>query len=190
MAKRKIIISFNGDEGAGKSTVAKMVAEKMSIPRFYMGQIFRDAAKKKGLPLVVFLEGLEKNPEWEKEIDDHVINLPEKEDSFVIESRTAWHFIPQSIKIYLEVDAREGARRIFEHLKSKNQRNEGADLDSIEKTMASLERRRKDDDKRYMSLYGIDIRNKDNYDLIINTTGIGIEKVYDEIIRFIDEKSA
>lgn len=188
MAKNNLIISFNGDEGSGKSTIAKMLAEQLHIPHFYMGQIFRDTAKAKDITLAEFVKAVETTPEWEKEIDDYVSTLPRTEKTFVIESRTAWHFIPQSLKIYLKVSEQEGARRIFKHLQVDQNRNEGTDLDSVEKIMLSTSKRRAEDDRRYRNLYDINVREEENFDLIVDTTHLTIDEAYKKVFDFINEK--
>ena len=46
-----MIISLSGAAGSGKSTVGERLAEELSWPRYYMGQMRRDAAKKRGMIL-------------------------------------------------------------------------------------------------------------------------------------------
>jgi len=62
---------------------------------------------------------LSKKAETDKSIDDEIdqkqINLGKNRDNFVIDSRLGFHFIPNSIKIFLDVKLKEGARRIFNH---------------------------------------------------------------------------
>jgi len=185
MNKENIIISFNGDEGSGKSTIAKIIASKLQIPRFYMGQIFRDKAKEKNLTLADFLLELEETPEKEKEIDKYIIELAEKEEPFIIESRVAFALLPQSLKIYLKVDPKEAARRI---LNQSKERNEDKNFDSIESIKRSILERKAKDGKRYANLYGVNIRDEKNYDFILDTTNLNINEVCQKILDFINEE--
>lgn len=184
-----MIISFNGDEGSGKSTIAKKIAEAFGYPRYYMGQIFRDMAKKRGLTIVEYVKLGESNPKIDKEVDDYLLGLAKKESDFVIESRTAWHLIPNSLKIYLKVDEKEGARRIFKQLKEEadSQRNELKEVFLIEDVFESIRRRRKTDDLRYKKYYGIDIRKPENYDLYLDTTKLSRDEVFEHVIEFIEK---
>lgn len=187
----QLIISFNGQEGSGKSTIATLLAEKLQIPRFYMGQIFRDMAKERGLTLQEFRKICDNDPRFDKEIDDYVASLPAKEASFIIEGRTAWHFIPQSIKIYLKVDAKVAAERIFKGLEEKNNRgNEDVNLTTVSNIESSVLQRRKEDSERYLSLYGISQDDVKNYDLVLDTTRLSINEVFESIMIFIHEKSS
>lgn len=185
-SKEDLIVSFNGDEGSGKSTVAKIIAAKLQIPRFYMGQIFRDEAEKSGLPLLEFLKLLENDLEREREIDSHILKIAEKEKSFVIEGRVAWLFLPQSLKIYLKVSPEEAARRIYS---GNIERNEDKNFNSIEEIKKSILERKERDSKRYTNLYGTDTRDEKKYDLIIDTTNLNIDEVCEKILVFINEKS-
>jgi len=183
-----MIISFNGDEGSGKSTIAKKVAEAIGYPRYYMGQIFRDMAAKRGLTLVEYLKLGETDPNIDKEVDDYLLKLAEEQSNFIIESRTAWHLIPHSLKIYLEVDEREGAKRIFKELQENNSRNEDKKVDSIEDVLKSNQRRKETDDLRYKKYYGIDIRDPKNYDFVLDTTNLSREEVLDKTMAFVKER--
>lgn len=183
-----MIISFNGDEGSGKSTVAKSVSTELNYPRYYMGQIFRDMAAKRNLTLVEYVKLGETDSSVDKDVDDYLIDLSQKESDFVIESRTAWHFIPQSLKIYLRVDEVEGAKRVFNELQNKNQRNEIAGDFSLEDILKKIQERRATDDARYMKYYGINIRDEKNYDLVLDTTNLSKEEVFRKVMEFIKEK--
>ncbi|HRY82491.1 MAG TPA: AAA family ATPase [Candidatus Moranbacteria bacterium] len=184
-----MIISFNGDHGSGKSTVAKMVAEKLSYPRYYMGQIFRDLAEKEGLNLAEFQNLCKKNSWADKQVDDYLMELPKKEKNFVIESRTAWHFIPDSLKIYLKVSEKEGAKRILKEIEKNSLRNkEDFNLNSIENIIASEKARKDRDDERYQKYYGIKIRNEANYDFALDTTKLTVEEVFKKVMTFIESK--
>ncbi|MDP1833799.1 MAG: AAA family ATPase [Candidatus Moranbacteria bacterium] len=191
MVKNRLIVSFNGQEGSGKSTIAALVAEKMGIPRYYMGQLFRDMAKEHGLTLPEFRKICDQDPSFDKKVDDYVTALPDKHESFVIESRTAWHFIPQSIKIYLQVEPEAAAERIFKGLDGKNNRgNEDTNLNTAENIRKSIIKRRLEDNERYFALYGIRQDEIKNYDFIIDTTNLTIAEVFEKVITFINEKSA
>lgn len=189
MSKTNIIISLNGQEGSGKSTIAQMIASEMHIPRYYMGQIFRDMALEKGMTLPELRKICENDPTFDNKIDDYVIKLSQEKNAFVIESRTAWHFIPQSIKIFLKVNSRVAAERIHKALSEENNRgNEDLKPDSIEKIEKSILRRRIEDSDRYFSHYGIHQDTESNYDIVINTTKLTIQEVFDEVLRVINEK--
>ena len=168
----KFIISFNGQEGSGKSTIATMVSTQFKWPRYYMGQIFRDMAKERGLDLAEFRKVCDNDQNFDKKVDNYVVKLSQEQDRFVIESRTAWHFIPNSVKIYLKVETSVAAKRILKSMSAEQDRsNEDTNLKTIESIKESLLRRRKEDSERYFSLYGIWQDDEKNYDYRIACPG-------------------
>ncbi len=182
-----MIISFNGDHGSGKSTVAVRLAEELGYERYYMGQIFRDMAKDHGKTYVEFLDLIKTDPSYDKKIDDYVIKLGKEKDDFVIESRTAWHFIPHSLKIYLKVDEKVAAERIFLDIqnKAKSRQNEDKNMKTPEDVLQSNRKRKEEDDARYQKYYGIDVNDMTNYDFVLDTTDLTREEVFEKVLEFI-----
>jgi CMP/dCMP kinase len=180
-----MIISFNGDHGSGKSTIAEKVAIKLGFRRYYMGQIFRDMAKEKEMTLEEFHKLCDEDMAADKKIDDFVVKLAEENDNFVIESRTAWHFIPDSLKIYLKVDDEEAAKRVFKESNDENRKNESKNISSEADVLKNLRKRKMMDTERYSKYYGINIREEKNYNLVLDTTGLTIQQVFEKVMEFI-----
>lgn len=183
-----MIISFCGDNGSGKSTAAIKIAKKLGFKHYHMGQVLRDMAKEKNITLEELNDLREKDSNFDKSVDDFLIKLGKDSDNFVIESRTAWFFIPNSLKIYLKVEEQEAAKRIFLELQGQNKRNEGKNLDSKKKVLESIRKRRNKDNGIYQKLYGINIRDEKHYDFVLDTTDLSIKKVFEEIMEFINSK--
>ncbi len=181
-----MIISLTGDLGSGKSTLAKMLAEKCNMKRYYMGQMRRDLAKAKGMTIAEFNAYGESHPETDYEVDNYQKELGEKEDNFVIEGRTSWFLVPQSIKIYISVDPSEGARRIFNELKDNNARNEGPQVDSIEQMIKLNEERMRSDHYRYKKYYDKDCFDLENFDFVLDTTNLTVDEAFDSLFEYIE----
>ncbi len=183
-----MIISLSGAPGSGKSTVAQMLADKLGWPRYYMGGLRREAAKKRGLSLAEYNKLGETDIETDKEVDEYQRELGEKEDDFVIEGRTSWYFIPRSLKIYLDVSPEEGARRIFGSLQHKNDRNEGGHLGTLQDVLASVSERVASDKRRYRQYYDIEVYDKKNYDFYLDTTALTPNQVFSEVFKWVQER--
>ncbi|MDD4901584.1 MAG: (d)CMP kinase [Patescibacteria group bacterium] len=183
-----MIISISGAEGSGKSTIAKMLAAKLGWPRYYIGGIRREKAKKRGLTLAEYNKLGETDPSTDLEVDEYQKKLGETSDNFIMEGRTSWHFIPQSFKIYLDVSFAEGAKRIFGALQKSGERNEGKNLKTYDDVLASIRSRRESDKLRYAKYFGIDVFDLKNYDFVLDTTNLNIDQVFKEVLGAIENK--
>ena len=92
-----MIISLSGNPGSGKSTVAKRLAADLGFERFYIGRMRREVARKKGMTLAEFNKWGEEGNDADAEFERYVEELGKTKDNFIIESRTAFHFIPHFI---------------------------------------------------------------------------------------------
>lgn len=180
-----MIISLGGSQGSGKSTIAQMIAEELGWPRYYMGGMRRESALKRGLTLAEYNKLGEDDPITDMEVDRFQEELGKTSDDFIIEGRTSWYFIPHSLKIYLYVREEVGAQRIFENLKTKNNRNEDKNLNSVKDVLRSIKIRQESDNKRYKKYFNIDVHNRNNYDFFLDTSDLNIEEVFTKTLNFI-----
>lgn len=184
-----MIITITGDAGSGKSTVGKKIVEALSFKNFYsIGQIRRDLAKEMEMTLAEYNKYGETHPETDLDIDNYQKKLGEKSDNFLIDGRTSWFLIPNSIKLYFKVDPNEGASRIFKELQKNDARNEDNNLMSVEDIIESNKRRRESDIYRYKKYYGKDCFNEVNFDFVIDTTNLTAEEVFEKTMEYINSK--
>ncbi len=181
-----MIISFSGAAGSGKSTIAEKLANDLDWPRYYIGGIRRMKAAERGLTLAEYNKLGEKDSSTDIEVDNYQKELGENEDNFIIEGRTSWYFIPHSLKIYLDVSSKEGARRVHLQLQKnkENNRNEDDNLDTFENVLNSMEKRKESDRERYKKYYNFDAYNLDHYDFVLDTTNLNEKEVYRRIKEF------
>jgi len=175
-----MIISISGNQGSGKSTIATKLAEQLHWPRYYMGGMRREAAKKRGLTLAEYNKLGETDPNTDLEVDLYQQELGRTQDNFIVEGRTSWHFIPQSFKIFIYVKDEVGAQRIFDEFKTKNleaRQNEDK-FQTYEEVLASIRKRHQGDKKRYQKYFGIDVFDPANYDFYLDTTKLDREQAY------------
>lgn len=181
-----MIITIAGELGSGKSVVADDAAKKYGLKRYSAGDLMREMAKEKGISLLELNKLAEKDPSIDKEIDAKTKELSEKEDNFVIDSRIAFYFIPDSIKIYMKVAPEEAARRIIQ----RKQTGEEGETELKEAKKHVLERR-KSEKERYQKYYGIDVTDESQYDIVFDTTHTkhqeGIDAILDLVDKFIKE---
>lgn len=183
-----MIITITGDLGSGKSTIGKKLSQKLGYEHYYIGQIRRDAAKEKGMTLTEYNKYGETHPETDIEVDDYQKKLGQEKDNFTIEGRTSWFLIPQSIKVYMSVNPLEGARRVFKQLQEDNVRNEDNNLKTVEDVLDSHKRRMKSDDLRYKKYYNKNCFDKDNYDIVVDTTDLTPDEAFYAVWEYVESK--
>jgi cytidylate kinase len=93
-----------------------------------------------------------------------------------------FHFIPNAVKVFLDVELKEAAKRIFKEGRKNESNND------IEDTVKKIKIRIDSENKRYKEYYGVDYHDMGNYDIVIDTTGIKPDEIVKDIIKIIDEK--
>ncbi|MFA6394201.1 MAG: cytidylate kinase family protein [Patescibacteria group bacterium] len=183
-----MIISFNGLPGSGKSTISKKLAEKLSWPLYNIGRLRRQKAGERGMTLAEYNKLGETDPSTDTEVDEYQKELGRTADNFVIDGRQSWNFIPHSLKIFLTVDEKTGAERIFNELKKTDHRNEDRDLNSLDDLIKSQQKRMESDRLRYKKYYQIDVFNPSHYDFVLDTTDLSPDEAFEKIYGFIKSK--
>ena len=174
-------ISLAGDLGSGKSTVANILIERLGAEYYSTGAIVRSIAAKHGMTVVELNVYMETHPEIDHEIDDGLKELSSVDKLLVIDSRMAWHFTAGTFKVYLSVDPETSALRIM----SANRVGEHAE--TFEDTVRDTIARRESEKKRYMTQYGVDIKDLMNYSLVVDTSAATPEEVAECLISAFDE---
>ena len=173
-------ITIGGKPGAGKTTIAKMLAKKLGYKHYSMGDLRGKLAQKHNMTIDELNQVGLKEIWTDKEIDDELEKIGKNEEGFVIDTWIGFHFIPDSIKIFLDVDPQEGAKRIF-----NNPRPDEEKKQNIKEVVDMTIKRMIETQKRYIKWYKVDFLDELNYDLIIDTTNLTKEEVMNKILEFI-----
>lgn len=174
-------ISLAGDLGSGKSTVSKILIDRLGAEYYSTGAIVRSIAEKHGMSVVELNVYMETHPEIDHEIDDGLKALSDVDKLLIIDSRMAWHFTKGTFKVYLSADPETSALRIM----SANRVGEHAQ--TLEDTIKETKARRESEKKRYMTQYGVDIKNLMNYSAIIDTSHATPDEVAERLIESFSE---
>ena len=177
-------VTISGVPGSGKSTVAKLVAGEFGFRHFSAGDFMREIAAKRRLSLLEISKAAEKDRSIDEELDRRTAEIGRKQDDFVMDSRLAYHFIPASFKVFLTVDDKEAARRIFQDIRGRKAgRKVEKESTSLASTLANIRKRKKSEQRRYMKYYKLDPYDVGQYDFVIDTTKSTPEKVSRKIIE-------
>lgn len=173
-------ITIFGLAGTGTSSVGKALAEKLGYKFKSSGNIFREQAKEKGLSIYEYDELVRSDVKYDIELDNLVGKFGEDNNNFIFESRLAWFFIPDSIKIKLICDEEVTFERISDR-----------ENISIEEAKEKTIKRAKTLEERYAKVYPhIKYPPKDEvFDLIIDNTNMSVEEEVEKVINFIKNLS-
>ncbi|NOX71226.1 MAG: AAA family ATPase [Candidatus Micrarchaeota archaeon] len=175
-----MIITLSGSAGSGKSSIAKMLAKRLGFRHYSVGDAQREIAREMEINIVELGELEAKDDSLDRMIDEKQRKIGENEDNIVVDSWLAAHFIPNSVKIFLDADIGVRVRRRLEQERSEEDFRE---FDEAEKKMLQREKTNRE---RWLRYYGFDYSDKRNYDLVIDTSNMTKEQVVDKIIRFIE----
>ena len=162
-------ITITGALGSGKSTVAHMLAEKMQ----------RHIAEQMGLTTLELNKLADKDPTIDEKIDSVFKKMNSDGKSYIVDSRLAWHFMPDSFKVKLVTDEHTAAVRIMNDTTRTGERH----YNTIEEARQAIISRRQSEVKRFLHTYNVDIENDKMFDLILNTTYLTPEGVCQEILK-------
>lgn len=103
-------------------------------------------------------------------------------DIWIVDSRLAFHNIPQAFSVRLISNPKIAAERLFND-KSRGKEDNYA---TVEEAFEAREKRRLGEQKRYKERYGVDLENDNNYDLIIDTSYSTTEDISATILKCLD----
>jgi cytidylate kinase len=179
-----MIITISGVPGSGKTTVGKLVAERLGMPFYSVGALRGKMALDRGITLDELNRIGEDDGTTDASVDDYQKELGKTEDNFVIEGRLSWHFIPQSFKVFLDCDPHEAARRIFNARRTESGREDEPQYASEEEVAREIKVRIASDARRYRKYYDVDALDRSVYDLVLDTTGsAGPDAIVEQILE-------
>ncbi len=173
-----MIITITGKPGSGKTVVAKALAKKLRMKHFNAGSLYRAYAKQRHMGIIELNKYLKTHRNIDKQIDKKQIQLAKK-GNIIIDGRTTFKILPQSIKIFLNVSQNEAAKRIF---KAKRKLENFKSVNQVKK---EIKQRSKLERKRFKNIYKIDIYDRKHFDLYLNTTNLTILQTINKIIKFL-----
>lgn len=175
-----MIITISGLPGSGKSTLAKELAKLLKFKHYSMGDLQRSIAKEKGITITELGALEEKDSKIDNEIEAKQEKLGKTEDDFIIDGRLSFHFIPNSVKIFLTVTPEIGAERIL-----KNRRDE-EQAEDIEELKEKIQERIESEKKRFKEYYNINPYDESNYDFVLDTNNLTVEECLEQVKEFVE----
>ncbi|WP_432050939.1 AAA family ATPase [Verrucosispora sp. NA02020] len=176
MTVRQSIV-FNGDLGSGKSTVSVVIAERLGLRRVSVGDLYRQMAQERQMTALQ----LNLHAELDQAVDGYVDQLQRdiaaSGESLVMDSRLAWHFFTDALKVHMITEPGEAARRVL-----LRPSGPAESYTSMEEAKAKLRERSESERNRFVVRYGVDKARLRNYDLVCDTTRAPAGEVIERIV--------
>ncbi len=162
-------ITISGEVASGKSTVGKLLAEKLSYSFVSIGNQTRAYAQERGKSIVEFQRDCLINSDLDKEIDARFSSDCNSKEKLVIDYRLGFKFIENAFHIYLNISEEVAQSRLSKALR-------------VNETHLTLQERNTSFRNQFQNTYAIDYTNEKNYDLVIDAEQF---KSADEIAEYI-----
>jgi cytidylate kinase len=168
--QKKHIITLSGKPGSGKSSTADRVAEILGYTRHSSGDMVRNVLKRNSMTLEQYNNKAEDDHDLDDQIDEELRTLRDQDD-IVVDSRLGFYWLPESFKVYLDLDIEVATARIYKDMSSNPGRGdtEGSDT-SLSGVAREVAGRMIAEQQRFRKLYGVDPYDKSHFDLIIDTS--------------------
>jgi len=170
-----MILTISGLHGTGKSTIGKLISQKLGLKYYSTGQAFRDLANDMNFTLEEFSDYVEKNPEIDMKLDDKIKEIALK-DNVLIDSQLSAYLLESmaNFKILLTCPLEIRVKRMTE-------RDAVLYDDKLKETTI----RENSELARFNKLYDIDLNDQSKmekiYDLIIDTSELTVEEILEKI---------
>lgn len=172
-------ITLSGRLGSGKSTVASKMASLAGYEIYSTGKIQRGIAERLGITTLELNELMKTKPEYDDIIDRETVRISRESvgKKILFDSRLAFHFVEDSMKVYTYVSPLVAGARVV-----NDSRGSVEHYESPEDARDGLLERTKVENLRFADIYHIDNLDFRHYNLIVDTTYIDPDQVYEEIM--------
>ncbi len=169
-----MLITISGLPGSGKTTVARLLAQRLGVPHIYAGDLYRKEAEERGLSLEEFNKLSERDQSIDRALDQKMAGYARR-GGVVLEGRLAGFVALQegidALKVWLTASDAVRARRVAQR--------EGGDWHEV---LRLNHDRQGSDAKRYREIYGFDLGNTSIYDLILDSDHQSPETLAEQIL--------
>lgn len=177
-------ITLTGDLGSGKSVVSKILCERTGFEYISTGRVQRQLAQELGLDTLEMNRRADTDPTIDERIDGIFVALGKDPNGYIIDSRMAWFFLPDSFKVFLQTDVHVAVQRIMNDPNRDSEQYQSAE-EAAQKILA----RKASENARFLLKYGADCANLNNFDLVIDTAQRSQAAVAEVIFKVLEEKS-
>ena len=168
---RALKIAISSHSGCGNTTATNNVGATLSLE--VVNYTFRDLAKDLNVPFEAIQQGASKSRIYDFLTDLNLMRAASR-PRVVVGSRLAGWLVDADLRVWLHAPLEARAKRIFQREPDKHAGYESV----LYRTLQRDEQNR----KRYLEIYGIDINDRSDFDIIINTEKLTAEQVSSLIV--------
>lgn len=190
-----MIVLICGLSGSGKSVIAEKVAEKLGYKVIHTSGILRQLKEKKIEEIKLekaemnigyyeseagrkFMQERMADVSFDKELDEKLLELIEKEDNIVLDSWTMPWLSKKGVKVWLEVSDKVRAKRIAER-----------DKISPEQALKKIKEKEEKTRQLFLKLYSFDFgKDLSVFHFKLNTDDKSIEEVTNAVVEFLKKQ--
>lgn len=170
-----MLITISGTPGSGKTTVARLLGQRLGLPHIYAGDLYRKEAERRGITLEELNRQSEHDHSIDRELDRLVVEALRRGEA-IVEGRLAAFFARaegiDAFSVYLTASEQVRAERV--------RQREGGDAEA---QLRANEARQRSDARRYRTIYGFDLSDLSPYDLVLCTDQASPEELAEVIAR-------
>lgn len=169
--KKQHIITISGKPGSGKSSTADRTAELLEYTRHSCGDLVRKFIAEHKMTLSEYNEKAGHDHSLDEKMDQQLRDLREHND-IVVDSRLGFYWIPESFKVYLDLDLEVATARIHSDAESNiRRRDTGEGISDMAQLEIQVRERMEQEQRRFQEMYHVDPYSLEHFDLIIDTAG-------------------
>lgn len=169
-----MIITIAGFAGSGKTTVGEILAKELNYA--FVSPSFKDLAEKEGISLMEFQKKAEKNKNIDLKFDEYLKSEAKKGNCVITTWLGPW-MVNADLRIWLFAPLDIRAKRVAER-----------DNLSVSEAKKAIEQREKQNRKRYLALYNIDIFDTYIFDVLLSSAKFTPKEIAGVIAKIIDIK--
>jgi len=161
-----------------------LISQKTGFVYYSTGLAQRHIAEQLGITTLELNLLANKDPTIDEKIDGVFKQMNKDGKSYVVDSRLAWHFMPDSFKVKLITDENTAAWRIMHDSTRTGERH----YETVQEAKDEIHQRRQSEIARFLHTYNVNIENEEAFDLIVDTTHLTPEQVCDKILEAYNEQ--